>query len=470
MNHALDHIVRKVRKTIHRFGMIDPGDRVIVAVSGGPDSICLLHILNRLKAELDIYLVVAHYDHGLRPHSDEVETKMVREFAESLSLSFETEKSTSLLQSSGGSLEERARDERYAYLEGLRERLGAQKIALGHNLDDQAETVIMRLLRGSGPSGLGGIPPVRDGKIIRPLIEIRRKEIEAYLESLQLPYVVDQSNYDTRFLRNRIRLEIMPALLQIQPKLLEHLARTAEILRADNQYLVDQAGEWIKEEASFKPNGDIVIPVDPFLALPRPIRQRVLRDILKLLKESLRRISSTHIQSIEELARGERPQGILNLPKSITVERSYDRLVFSTTYRSRRPDFHYLLDRPGRYHIKEIDRTLVLEELEGLPESGLASSPLAAYLDAGKIEYPLTVRNLKPGDRFIPLGMKGHKKVKDFFIDLKVPIEARYRTPILFSGGVPVWICGYRIDERFKITPTTRKILKARISALKQTK
>jgi len=460
----LREITKKVRKTIHRYGMIDPGDRVIVAVSGGPDSICLLHILNRLRAELDINLVVAHYDHGLRPSSDKAETRMVRDFAESLNLPFETEKSTSLLQSSGGSLEERARDERYAYLERLRQRLGAQKIALGHNFDDQGETVIMRLLRGSGPSGLGAIPPVRDGKIIRPLIETKRKEIEAYLESLHLTYVVDQSNYDTRFLRNKIRLEVMPALLQLQPKLLEHLARTAEILRTDDEYLTDEAGEWITKEAAFTPSGDIVIPVDRFLRLRRPIRQRVLRGILKQLKKNLRRIGSSHIQSIEGLACGERPQGTLNLPKGLSVERTYDRLVFSATTRPRRPDFHYLLDGPGTYHIKEIDRTLVLEEVEGPPEFPFPPSPFTAYLDADKIEYPLVLRNLKPGDRFIPLGMKGHKKIKDFFIDLKVPAEARYRTPILLSGGVPAWLCGYRIDERFKITPSTRRVLKASIS------
>lgn len=460
----MENIAGKVRKTILSYGMIDPGDRVIVAVSGGPDSICLLHILNTLKAELDMDLVVAHYDHGLRPSCDESETRFVRDFAQSLDLPFETEKSANLLQSGGGSLEERARDHRYGYLERIRERLGAQKIALGHNLDDQAETVVMRLLRGSGPSGLAGIPPVRDKKIIRPLIDIKRKEIEHYLKVLEIPYVIDQSNFETRFLRNKIRLEIMPSLLRLQPKLVEHLAQTAEILRTDNQYLMDQADEWIRKEAAFKPSGDILIPADRFLRLPRSIRQRVLRGILQQLKKSLRRMGSTHIQSIEELACGEKPQGTLNLPNGITVRKIYNRLAFSTANGASKSDFHYRLEGPGTYHIKEIDRTLVLEEVEGLPESGFPPSPLTAYLDAGKIQYPLILRNLKPGDRFIPLGMKGHKKIKDFFIDLKVPIQARHRTPILFSREAPAWVCGFRIDDRFKVTSSTNRVLKASIS------
>ncbi|MBW2137881.1 MAG: tRNA lysidine(34) synthetase TilS [Deltaproteobacteria bacterium] len=444
--------------------MIDRGDRVIVAVSGGPDSMCLLHILNGLKADLGMDLVVAHYDHGLRPSCDESETRFVRDFARSLDIPFETEKSTGLRQSGGGSLEEWAREQRYGYLERLGERLGARKIALGHNLDDQAETFIIRLLRGSGPSGLAGIPPVRDKKIIRPLIEVKRKEIEHYLEGLQIPFVIDQSNYETRFLRNRVRLEIMPPLLKLQPKLIEHLGQSAEMLRADNQYLEDRANEWIREAADLKPSGDILIRAHGYLRLPPPIRQRVLRGILKRLKKNLRRIGATHIQSIDELACGEKPQGTLNLPNRVVVTKMYEQLAFSTANGPRKPDFHYLLDGPGTYHIREIDRTFVLEEAEGLPETDLSPSPLTAYLDAGKIRYPLTLRNFKPGDRFIPLGMKGHKKIKKFFIDLKMPSPERYRTPILFSQEIPAWICGFRIDDRFKVTSKTKRFLKASIS------
>ena len=174
-------IIKKVRNTIFRYGMIHPGDLIIVAVSGGPDSVCLLHILYDLKDELKFGLVVAHYEHGLRPNEDESETTFVRRLAASMNLPYETDKAVALNKAEIASIEEKARDARYAFLEKVREKWKAQKIAVAHNLNDQAETVIMRFLRGSGLPGLGGIPPYRDHKIIRPLIEIQRKEILSYL-------------------------------------------------------------------------------------------------------------------------------------------------------------------------------------------------------------------------------------------------------------------------------------------------
>ena len=192
--------LQKVKRTISRHQMIPEGDSVIVAVSGGPDSVCLLHILHELKIELHIHLVVAHFDHGLRPAEDESETAFVRGLAESLDLPFETAKGHLLAKKTRGSREEVARNARYAFLERVRKKHKAQKIALGHNLNDQAETILMRLLRGSGPSGLTGIPPCRDGSIIRPLIEIERTEIGNYLKAKKLTSVTDSSNLKTDYL------------------------------------------------------------------------------------------------------------------------------------------------------------------------------------------------------------------------------------------------------------------------------
>ena len=230
-------IVRKVKETIFRYQMVDPGDLCILGVSGGPDSVCLLHILHELRGELEIRLVVAHYDHGLREKEDEAETRFVRRLASSLALPFESEKASLLKEGITSSVEERARNARYAFFESLKDKLCAQKIALGHNLNDQAETVLMRLLRGSGPSGLAGIPPSRENTIIRPLIEIRREEIESYLKSRELTYVIDSSNLQTDYLRNKIRLELLPRLLEYQPRLIDHLGQLASIIWGDNKYL-----------------------------------------------------------------------------------------------------------------------------------------------------------------------------------------------------------------------------------------
>ena len=298
----------KVKKTIFQYGMIDPGDLVIVAVSGGPDSVCLLYLLYELRDELKFDLVVAHYDHGLRPDEDESETQFVHRLAESMNLPCETEKAHSLKRAKSASIEEKARDVRYLFLEKVMDKHHAQKIAVGHNLNDQAETVIMRLLRGSGPSGLAGIPPFRDHRIIRPLLEITRKEILSYLESRNISYALDSSNLETRYLRSEIRLKLLPQLLTYQPRLIEHLGELADTLRNESQYLDEQAGEWIMRWAELRPNGDICIPISHFTQLPETLRNRIIRLILKKVKKSLRRIDRVHIIDVYNLAMSSKPQ------------------------------------------------------------------------------------------------------------------------------------------------------------------
>jgi len=194
-------IIKKVDNTISKHRMIGRGDRVIVAVSGGADSVCLLDILYSLKGVLGIELVVAHFDHGLRPGEDASETEFVKSLAASFNCDFVTKKAGPALKLGSASLEERARDVRYRFLSEVKEQFSAQKIATGHNLNDQAETVLMRLLRGSGPSGLSGIPPVRDTHIIRPLIEVTRIQIQSYLSSKGLSHITDSSNSETKHLR-----------------------------------------------------------------------------------------------------------------------------------------------------------------------------------------------------------------------------------------------------------------------------
>ena len=454
-------IVQKVSNTIFRYGMIHPGDLIIVAVSGGPDSVCLLHLLHDLKDELKSGLVVAHYEHGLRPDEDESETKFVLRLAASMNLPCETEKALFLKKAETASIEEKARDARYAFLEKVREKWRAQKIAVAHNLNDQAETVIMRLLRGSALPGLAGIPPYRDHKIIRPLIEIQRKEILSYLSSRDLSFVTDSSNVETRYLRNEIRLKLMPLLQTYQPRLIEHLGQLSEVLRDENRYIEQEVEDWILRNADFNPNGDVIIPVSTFVGLPRPVRNRVTRQILKKVKKNLRRIDRVHIVGVYTLAKGPKPQSTLKLPDGFRIKKRYDRLIFSGGIDERSDDFHYDLVGPGTTHIIEIDRTISLFELKPGNVSNMEESRWTAYFNADNLTYPLILRNFKPGDRFVPLGMSGHKKVKDFFVDLKVPLEMRRSTPLLLSGDIPIWICGYRIDERYKVTPDTKKILKA---------
>jgi len=453
----------KVKHTISRHRMISEGDCVIVAVSGGPDSVCLLHVLNELKDELLIHLAVAHFDHGLRPAEDDAETAFVRGLAASLNLPFETAKGRLLSKRTRGSREEVARNARYAFLERVRKKHDAQKIALGHNLNDQAETILMRLLRGSGPSGLTGMPPCRDGSIIRPLIEIERQEIENYLKAKKLVSVTDSSNLKADYLRNKIRLEIMPLLEEQQPQLARLLSRTAEILRDEDEYLEQISKGWLTGNMEMSPQPVFKVPLAPFLGLPVALRRRVLRGAIETVKKDLRRIAWEHIEAIQRLAQAEKMKAALDLPGRLTVKRSYDRLVFSSSSRKSPRPFHYTLDGPGKYDLKDIGRHLSVEEIRNRKGLRLRGSRWTAFLDAAKLGFPLTLRTFKAGDRFIPFGMKGHKKLKDFFVDLKVPLEQRYSTPILCCDDKPVWVCGFRIDDRFKVTSETKRILKVSV-------
>ena len=458
---VIKQTVTKVKETILRYGMVDSGDLLIVAVSGGPDSVCLLDILNNIKDELRVRLAVAHYNHGLRQGEDESETRFVHQLATSMNLPFETGKSSLSTHENIASLEEKARNARYGFLEGVKNRLHAHKIAMGHNLNDQAETVLMRLFRGSGSSGLAGIPPCRDNTIIRPLIEIKRDEIESYLKEREISYVIDISNYDTRYLRNRIRLELIPLLLQYQPRLIEHLGQLADMLREENEFLELLAQDWVEKEAELNTDRELIIPLPAFKDLSQPLRNRVTRHLFKKIGKGLRRIDLSHTQSVSKLACGKNPQGMLNLPNGLIVKKVYDRLNFTLETVQKPKGFCYLLGGPGTFSLDQIGRSISLVEMESSANLERANSQWTAYLDAEKIKYPLVARNSLPGDRFIPLGMVGHKKIKDLFMELKIPSEKRALIPILISRDTPVWICGYRIDERFKITSETEKILMA---------
>lgn len=440
--------------------MLQPGDRVIVAVSGGPDSVCLLDVLYGLKDDLELELVIAHFNHGLRPGEDEAETQFVSSLAVSLGLAFESKRAETL-SPGGSSLEEKARRARYGFLEETREKHRAHRIAIGHNLNDQAETFLMRLLRGSGPLGLSGIPPLRDKSVIRPLINVSREEIISHLRERGLSYVTDPTNADGRYLRNSIRLEVLPFLRRFQPRIVRLLGQTAEMMREDEACLMSQAEAWVREKAQMPGEGTVRFLRAPFLELPDALKKRVVRYTLNMTAGSLRRISRRHVQSIVELSQGRRPQARLYLPKGVRVERVYDTLVFTAGEDKRaKKDFSYYLQGPGSFELPALGLRVSLEEVKNTGVESTSGAGSTAFIDRDKVVFPLVVRSYRPGDRFVPYGMTGQKKLKDFFIDLKIPSETRYTVPILTHNDQPIWVGGLRIDERFKVTPETRRVLK----------
>lgn len=438
--------------------MIRKGDRIIVAVSGGPDSICLLTILSDLAHELDITLIAAHFEHGLRPMEDPYETVLVKEYACEMNLPFETEKASGIDLNSS-SLEEKARNLRYNFLERVRSKYNAHRIAMGHNLDDQAETVLMRLLRGSGMTGLSGIPPVRDNTIIRPLIDTHREDIIGYLEQKRLRYALDSSNNNSRFIRNRIRLELIPEMIKYQPELIEVLGRLSNHIREENSLLEILTDEWINNNLKRNETNEYLVDIRSLKGLHYALIKRIIRNIVKRNNNTLYGIDSDHIQDISDLLINPKPNITIDLPGDLIIRKEYNSLIFSS--RALYPDsFSYELSGMGETRINEIGRLIRIEELLNTPHTDFKTAPDSAVIDRALITFPLTLRNFRPGDRFMPLGMKGHRKVKDFFIDLKIPPHKRRQIPIILNGDQIVWIAGYRISDPFKVTPDTRSMLK----------
>ncbi len=459
----MDETLKKVRNTISRYQMISFGDRIVVGVSGGPDSVCLLDILNNLRNDLGIELVAAHFDHGFRPDEDGNETLFVKSLAMSLGLPFETQKAGSNMEGTG-SLEEAARYARYCFFDEVKDKSSALKIATGHTLNDQAETVLMRLLRGSGASGLAGIPPVRDGRIIRPLINLTRDEVISYTESRGLKYVTDSSNYETHFLRNRIRLEVLPQLKEIQPQVIELMGQTAEIMKRDDEWMEAEATAWVEKSAEISKKFRVRIPLSLFKQLPEALKFRIIRHALKISGGTLRRVTLQHIEDVISLVIGEKPQAQIHMPNGLVVARSYDKLVFDVREEEEFSEYSYAMDGPGAFYLDAQGYTISIREIEKTEIPDMSSSPWTAYFDADQITYPLEIRNFRPGDRFIPFGMSGHKKLKDFFIELKIPSQDRSRIPILTYNEKPIWVCGIRIDDRYKVTDETKNVLRVTIS------
>lgn len=455
-----------MQDTLTRYRMVQPGDRVVAAVSGGPDSVGLLDVLHRLAPDLGLDLVVAHLDHGLRGAQDATETRFVRELAQSRGLAFETGRAPDLRQEQGA-LEERAREARYAFLERVRQKHRAQCIAVGHTLDDQAETVLMRLLRGSGPSGLAGMPPIREPGVIRPLIRVRHSQIQAYLGERGLSWCTDPSNLEPGCLRNRIRLELIPHLLGYQPRLVEHLADLADLLQEEDRYMEEAARQWLdvhRDGASGE--ADVSFPREAWLSIAPGLQRRVLRQAVREAAGGLRSLHRVHVDAVMGLLREGRSQAGLDLPGGLRVWRVYDRIRFGYPSAQGPSAYGASLPGPGTYAVEALGLHFILNERARAEVSSLRGPPETAFLDAARLSYPLELRPVQPGDRFVPLGMRGHRKVKDFLIDGKVPQEARQRVPVLVSGGKVAWLCGHRIDDRFKVNEGTDRVLEVRMEAL----
>jgi len=448
-------MLSRVKKTIEKYNMLLPGEGVVVGVSGGADSIGLLHALQELR-EYRPELVVAHLNHGIRGKEAQRDALFVKRAAESLGLKFELGKADApgYKKEKKLSLEEAARILRYEFFEKTRRKFGAGKIATAHTLDDQAETVLMRFMRGSGTRGLSGIPPVSRDVIIRPLIETPRTEIEKYLGSKGIGWIEDSTNKLRTIQRNRIRLDLIPELETYNPRLKETLSRTSDLMRTEEDYIDSEAKKKFKRIFALRAH-ELKGDLRKFRSLHKALRLSILRLAIEELSQGLKNITSLHIISADDYLTSGAPSGDIEFPDRIVIAKGYDSFLVTTRSGLERK-FAYSIDSPGKWRFSEFDVDIENVKAETLEEK----REDIVYLDAGKIVFPIEARNFRAGDSFVPLGMKGEKKLKNFFVDEKIPRFERYRIPIFTSRGEIFWVGGMRIDDRFKVRKKGAKAIR----------
>jgi tRNA(Ile)-lysidine synthase len=405
--------------------------------------VALLRLLPLLPG-LDLFLVVAHVNHGLRGELGDRDEQFVRRLAEEMGLPFEVERAdmAAIASQRRLSLEEAGREVRYAFFRQLRLRHGARRIAVAHTADDQAETVLMRLLRGAGPAGAAGMESVTADGIVRPLLSCSRDEEVKFLHSLGQNWCEDETNDDRAFLRNRIRQGILPQLEEINPRVREALCQFSRLAADDEEFLAALADAEF-DRVAVREFSRVRMETAHLLDLPRPLRYRVIRRALKEVRGNLRRLSLRHVEAVDALLAGEAPNASLDLP-GVVAARSYGTLTFST---ERLPAWEKGVPVPGEGEYLLPDGSLLTvtrDTGEQTPQAGERSS---ISVDPDAAPFPWEVRTFRPGDRLYLAGLGGHKKIKKLFMEEQIPLEERPRVPLLCCNAEILWVCGIRRSD-----------------------
>lgn len=458
----------KALRFIRQHRMIASGDHLVVGVSGGPDSMALLHVLKALQGDLGVRrMTAAHFEHGLRGTESLEDRAFVERVSAELGVECRcgAEDVRTAARRMRVSWEMAARVCRHRFFRILAEETRS-KIALAHNANDQAEEILLRLCRGTGPSGLGGMHPVEGSGIVRPLLFAARGEIVEYLEAMGIEYRRDSSNEAPVCQRNRIRLQVMPLLEEIMnPGVVGCLQRHAQLVRDEEDFWKTLLTDLWPRICPAESEAEVRLRTAELRELHPALLRRALRYGIERLQGHLQRITARHIESISILVKEGRSDRRLDLPSSLEVLLEGEWLVLSLEDKrltsSPASVGSWFIQGPGVWSCGE--RALKIEELPAPVPFTLRRPALgkdhSVVVDADTIRWPLCLRDWKPGDRFQPLGISGHKKIQDFFVDMKVPRRLRGSIPILCDTEKICWIVGHRLDDRVKVTSRTRKVL-----------
>jgi tRNA(Ile)-lysidine synthase len=461
----------RVQRAIRTHGLCVRGDHILAAVSGGADSVALLAVLHALAPAWNWRLTVAHINYGLRGQESEQDARFVIDLCRELDVPVICEAIS--LGTARASLQARAREARYALFAEIAARIDADKIALGHTADDQAETLLMWTLRGAGTGGLAGIPQMRNGKWIRPLLDVPRGDVEAYLLDQGRTWRTDSSNLKPLYTRNRIRLEILPVLKAANPAIVRTLGRQARILRDEDQCLDQLAQTALRGLMQADPGGAIYVDRDKLLGLPVALQRRVVRAVLRSATGAVQWPTFGAVDTILRCVVAGRTGSMLHAAGGLAW-RDYGRIGFQRWGRRH----HGIGQNEAAWaevcvSVETGATTAVpwaptaqvlrvsLEETALRQHPGTAPrSPLRVMLDMDRIAPPVVVRSWRPGDSFQPTGMGGRrKKLQDYFADIKLPRAERHRVPLVCSRDHILWVAGHRPDQRVQATPASTRLL-----------
>jgi len=451
----MENVYRIFKQTVDKFEMLCPGDRVMLAYSGGTDSSALLGLLLKLRKERPLEICLAHFNHHLRAAAAE-EENFVREVARRYKLPLDVggENVKRFALDHRMNLEEAGRQLRYDFLKSAALRTGSRRIATAHTLTDQTETVLMRLMRGSGPRGLCGIYPLVEGGIIRPLLSLTREDIRVFLKACEMPFRVDESNADRRYLRNRIRLELLPLLREKYDARIEsHIDSLTTILR-DEETFMDQVAHDKSVGILTRIDGAWNLGISRLEILDVALQRRVVREFLCRIKGDLRGVSLEDVDRILSLREG----GAFTFKTGITLERKKG-IARRAAPLQENSEYTLFWGGEDALEIESLGMSFVSRIFREIPNPKDYDDLKRAWLDSKKISFPLQVRSRRDGDRYLPLGAPGRRKLKEVMREKGIPLALRNRLPLFISGGEIVWAPGLPVGEAFKIDEETREVV-----------
>ena len=463
-------ILNVIQEEIIRRRLFRPGDGILAAVSGGPDSTCLLHVLYLLRDKWALNIEVAHFDHNLRGEESKRDAHFVRETAGRLMLPFHlgTGDVKSYARQKGMCIQDAARAMRYGFLMRIKGATGCACIATGHTADDQAQEVLLRLLRGSGLAGLSGIHWQRRDGVIRPLLGISRQDVLRHLTTFGLDFVEDSSNESPKYLRNRIRKDLIPFLArEFNPAIIKTLNRTAGLLSEEHELLEDMAMMAFERALVSDGVSGIAFDIAKIRLEPAPIRRRVYRMALKKMERHDGSIRNSHLRAIDAIVMGDDPGGTCHLPGMAAAERCYNRLILDKTAgksmrhaiaASQHPEYPVQIRGPGHWLTPSGEaqiELMVTTAKEASGNLGQRAIPRTLFVDADSITFPLELRTRRPGERFWPFGAKSPVSLKDFLIARKVPRSLRDNLPVLALGSEVIAVAGVEIAQPYRLKPSS---------------